>query len=55
MYISLSRYNFVAKVINNMEVKNSFGLEITDVTCPRKTYANYEWHYTLYFLMRIVK
>jgi len=23
-----------------MEVKKQFGPEITDVTCPRKTYAN---------------
>ena len=36
MYVSLRRYSFVAKVINNghLEVKNKFGLEIADVMCP---------------------
>ena len=39
MYVSLCRYHFVAKVTNNghMEVRNTFGPEITDVMCLRKT------------------
>jgi len=38
MYVSLRRYNYVAKVINNGRMeKKYFGPEITDVTCPRKT------------------
>jgi len=39
VYVSLRRYDFIVKVIDNgrREVKNSLVLEITDATCPRKT------------------
>jgi len=29
------------------------GPEITDVTCPRKTYPSYGWQYTLFLLPHI--
>jgi len=57
MYVPLGRYNYVAKVINNAhtKVKIVWSIEITDVTCPRKMYANYGEHYTLISLTRIAK
>jgi len=43
IFDSLGRYNYFAKVITNGHMKvKYFGLEITEATCSRNTYANYE-------------